>query len=332
MLRIEKICAPGSVSIAFLACFLALGGSLWAQSAARRVTIGIGPGTLGHVPVILAKEKGFFREEGVDVEVIQIKAGLNVPAMMGGGLDYSGIIGIPINAALQGVRFKVLMVSSSLAMDLMVQPGIESVQELRGKRLAIDSFGVYSHTIAEEILRRHNVNPRDTTFTAIGSTPLRLAALQSRVVQATMLGVPYNFIAEELGFKRLVAAEDIVHLPQTGISALETKIQAAPEMVYRVVRGALKGLLYYRRNKESSVAALMRSLNLKDARLAERIYNYSLKVFTDDGSIPVGFQRQAIEESKRATGTARDVPPETIFDFQMVQHARFELSSSGWRP
>ncbi len=330
MLRIGKVRTPGFIYIAFLACCLTMAGPLWAQSGSRRVTIGIGPGTLGHVPLILAKEKGFFREEGVDVELIQIKAGLNVPAMMGGGLDYSGIIGIPINAALQGVRFRVLMVSSSLAMDLMAQPGIESVQDLRGKRLAIDSFGVYSHTIAEEILRRHDVNPRDATFTAIGSTPLRLAALQSRVVQATMLGIPYNFLAEELGFKRLVSAQDIIHLPQTGISALETKIQATPEMVYRVVKGALKGLLYYRRNKESSVAALMRSLNLKDARLADRIYNYSLKVFTDEGSIPVGFQRQAIEESKRATGTVRDVLPETIFDFQMVQRARFELS--GWRP
>ena len=224
------------------------------------------------------------------------------------------------------------MVSSSLAMDLMVQPGIESVQELRGKRLAIDSFGVYSHTIAEEILRRHGVNPREATFTAIGSTPLRLAALQSRVVQATMLGVPYNFLAEEFGFKRLVSAQDIIHLPQTGISAMETRIQATPEMVYRIVKGALKGLLYYRKNKESSVTALMRSLNLKDARLADRIYDYSLKVFTDEGSIPVGFQRQAIEESKRATGSARDVSPETIFDFQMVQRARVELASSGWRP
>src|SRR5262245_35788326 len=143
------------VSMAFCLTMLEL---LGAQSSPPRVTIGIGPGTLGHIPLIVAKEKDYFREEGIRLELIQIKAGLNVPAMIEGGLDYSCIMGIPINAALQGMKLKILMVNSSLAMDLIVQPDIKSVQELRGKRLAVDSLGVYSHTIAEEILGRNGVN------------------------------------------------------------------------------------------------------------------------------------------------------------------------------
>ncbi|OGP28297.1 MAG: hypothetical protein A2038_01480 [Deltaproteobacteria bacterium GWA2_57_13] len=323
-------CIP--VCVASLVFCVTMAESPRAQSSPPQVMIGIGPGTLGHIPLVLAKEKGFFQDEGVRLELIQIKAGLNVPAMIEGGLDYSGIIGIPINAALQGMKFKVLMVNSSLAMDLVVQPDIKSVQELRGKRLAIDSFGVYSHTLAEEILRRHGVNPRDVTFTAMGSTPLRLAALQSKSVQATMLGVPHNLLAEESGFTRLVSAQEVVNLPQTGISTLESRIQATPEIAYRVVKGTLKGLLHYRRNKDSSVKTLTKFLNLRDARLADRIYEYSLKVFTDDGTIPVPFQKQAIEESKRITRVAKEVAPTEIFDFQLARRAKTELASSGWRP
>src|ERR1043165_7670806 len=119
-------------------------GDLWAQPLAPRISIGIGAGTLGHIPLVFAKEKDFFRQEGLRVDLIQIKAGLNVPAILEGGLDYSGIIGIPINAALQGLKFKVLMVNSTLAMDLVVQPEIRTVQDLRGKRIAVDSIGVFS--------------------------------------------------------------------------------------------------------------------------------------------------------------------------------------------
>jgi ABC-type nitrate/sulfonate/bicarbonate transport system substrate-binding protein len=329
--RMKRACSTIRVLVTALFFCFGMVGSLAAQSAPR-VSIGIGPGTLGHIPLVLAKEKDFFREEGVRVELVQIKAGLNVPAMMEGGLDYSGIIGIPINAALQGMKFKVLMVNSSLAMDLVVQPEIKSVQELKGKRLAVDSFGVYSHTLAEEILRRHGVNPRDVTFTAMGATPLRLAALQSKVIHATMLGVPQNFVAEESGLTRLVSAQEVLNLPQTGISTLESKVQATPEVVYHVVRGTLKGLLYYRRNKAAAVEMLTRVLSVRDPRLADRIYDYSLKVFTEDGMIPVGFQKQAIEEAKRTTKVTREMAPEAVFDFQVVQRARADLSASGWRP
>ena len=320
------------VALAAIVLGLTMAGRVAAQPVMPSVSIGIGPGTLGHIPLVVAKEKDYFREEGIRLELIQIKAGLNVPAMIEGGLDYSGIMGIPINAALQGMKFKILMVNSSLAMDLIVQPDIKSVQELRGKRLAVDSLGVYSHTIAEEILARNGVNPREVTFMAMGSTPLRLAALQSKSVQATMLGVPQNLLAEELGFTRLVSAQEVVNLPQTGVATLESRIQTAPETAYRLVKATLKGLLHYRRDKESSVKTLVKFLNLKDARLAHRIYDYSLKVFTEDGTIPVAFQQQAMEEAKRTTRTAKDVSSSEIFDFQFARRAKSELASSGWRP
>ena len=70
---------------------------------------------------------------------------------------------------------------------------------------------------------------------------------------------------------------------------------------------------------------LARVLNTRERQLADRIYNYSLKVFTEDGTVPVGFQKQAIEEAKRTTKVTKDVQPEAIFDFQAVQRARRSL-------
>jgi NitT/TauT family transport system substrate-binding protein len=318
----------------FAALFFLIGPCiLGAQSLTPRVSVGIGAGTLGHIPLIFAKEKEFFRQEGLRVDLVQIKAGLNVPAILEGGLDYSGIIGIPINAALQGMKFKILMVNSTLAMDLVVQPDIKTVQELRGKRIAVDSIGVFSHTLAEEILRRNGVNPRDVTFTGMGATPLRLAALQSKTVHATMLGIPQNFMAEEAGFSRLVSAQDVVQLAQSGLSTLESNYQGSPDVSYRLIKGALKGLLYYRANRTNSVAMLTKFLSIKSPQLAERIYQYSLKVFTEDGTIPVSLQKEAIEEGKKTIKTAKaEMGPDAVFDFRMVQRAKADIQASGWRP
>ncbi|MBI4522341.1 MAG: ABC transporter substrate-binding protein [Deltaproteobacteria bacterium] len=303
-----------------------------AQQPLRKTTIGISSHTLGHIPLALAKAKGYFRDEGIDLEIVILKAGLNVPAITAGGLDFSGIIGIPINAALKGIRFKVLMVNSGLAMDLVVQPEISSISELKGKRLAIDSFGVYSHTLAEELLRHNGVNPRDVSFTAMGSTPLRLAALRAGTIQGTLLGVPHNFLAEEAGFVRLLSAQELINIPQTGIASLESKILSDPDLVYRLLKGVLKGLLHYRTNKASSIEFMTGFLGLKGSQLAERVYAYSMKVFTEDGIIPSKVQRQAIDESKRATKVTGEVNPEEIFDFHLVRRAKADLSSAGWRP
>jgi ABC-type nitrate/sulfonate/bicarbonate transport system substrate-binding protein len=102
--RTSKFSSRMFIYIAAAVFCLVISESPRAQSPAPKVTIGIGAGTLGHIPLVVASEKDYFRDEGIRVELIQIKAGLNVPAIMEGGLDYSGIIGIPANAALRGMN------------------------------------------------------------------------------------------------------------------------------------------------------------------------------------------------------------------------------------
>ena len=85
------------------------------------------------------------------------------------------------------MKFKILMVNSTLAMDLVVQPDIKTVQELRGKRIAVDSIGVFSHTPAEEVsAATESILRRDVHRNGVNATCCVWRA-PVRTVHATML-------------------------------------------------------------------------------------------------------------------------------------------------
>jgi ABC-type nitrate/sulfonate/bicarbonate transport system substrate-binding protein len=77
-----------------------------------------------------------------------------------------------------------------------------------------------------------------------GSAAGRYAILESGVVDASVLSVPENIIAQEKGFRELLFFGDIIELPQTGIGASDKKIRENPDEVYRMIRATLRGILF----------------------------------------------------------------------------------------
>jgi ABC-type nitrate/sulfonate/bicarbonate transport system substrate-binding protein len=138
----------------------------------------------------IAHLKGFYREEGLDLETLLIRGSVGMQALIGGSVDYASAAGSIIAAAVRGAPVRlVLIVNSKPQFDLVGRPDIKSVRQLKGKVVGISSRGGAVGLLTQLILTHHGVTPnKDATLIVIG-TPEELAtALRTGHIAACLLG------------------------------------------------------------------------------------------------------------------------------------------------
>ena len=131
-----------------------------AEKSAKLATVRIGyvSRSILDMPYIIARDRGLFREEGLEPELIFIKAAQTIPAMLAGGVDFGTATGTAIAAALSGVDVRVVFaLTDKPSFDLIASPSITSVQQLRGKKFGVTAFGALAEILARQILIAHKV-------------------------------------------------------------------------------------------------------------------------------------------------------------------------------
>ena len=179
----------------------------------------------------IAHLKGFYREEGLELETLLIRGSVGMQALIGGSVDYASAAGSIIAAAVRGAPVRlVLIVNSKPQFDLVGRPEIKSVQQLKGKVIGISSRGGAVDLLTQLILTHHGVTPnKDTTLIVIG-TPEELAtALRTGHIAACLLSPPRQSILYREGFSKLAYSGDyLTSYPSGGIGATEEKIRTNP--------------------------------------------------------------------------------------------------------
>ena len=164
---------------------------------------------MSQLPILMAQEKKLFQAEGLDAEVLQIQTALAMPAIVSGELDYTTSAETTIRAAVSGLPVKAIgFIGIRSSLVLVSQPGITSVQALRGGRIAVSSLRTTTDFVARDILRHHGLNPdTDIVSLPLGSEANKIAALKGGAVDAAILTLPDDSIAAEQGFRKLVAED-----------------------------------------------------------------------------------------------------------------------------
>ncbi|MBI2370084.1 MAG: ABC transporter substrate-binding protein [Deltaproteobacteria bacterium] len=324
------------VILLFLTLLLAPWGlaDLWAGQGARLhpVTIAYPSHSTSIVPLVIARNQGYYQEEGLDARFVLVRGGVAVQAMIAGSVDYNTA---PTVDAIIRTRQSIWVVfsASTVQFTMIARPDIRSMGDLKGKVVGISSYGGSAHFVTEEMLRRHGVTPhRDAVLLTVGPPPDRFTALISGSIHATLLSTPFDFRAQELGFVNLGKASDYLKYPQITISVTQDKLRRQREEVHRVVRASLKGLRFYVQFPDRSVEQLMAHLKVSDRAQVRRAYADLLGVLTPQGFLPEPDQRAIIEVTRRIAGVTHAVSPDQVFDDSFVKRAAQELQASGWTP
>jgi NitT/TauT family transport system substrate-binding protein len=286
---------------------------------------------VSHVAFYAAKEKGYFQEEGLDVEVILMSAPIGIRALIAGDVDGSTVGGSALPPIFRGAPLRMVFISFDKPTHwLYAKPDIRTVKDLQGRKVAIDGLGGTLESLLRSVLEKNGLEGgRDVPFLTVGTPPGRFAALTSGAVDASLFTFPLNFRAGEAGFRELVnfVKQDIVSL--TGSIVVREGFDAGA--VEKLVRAAVKGHLYAKNNRSGTIPILARALKIKE-EAATRIYDAALPAMVADGSINEETQEKVIDDARRSLGISETVSPEKVFRFYLVHKINAELKAQGWSP
>src|SRR5262245_36296342 len=230
-------------------------------------TIHVAVPTLSMVVIAFtaAKEKGYYRDEGLDVNLVQMRDTLGISAVLGGNADFASMSGAGLTAMLGGAPLRFAFSSYFRPMFwLYAKPEFHELKALRGKRLGVTGLGSGPDNLLREVLKRNGMEGgRDATILALGLPATVATALRNGVIDAGMISPPFNFVVRDAGFRDLVSflKEDFVEL-QGSILAHERLFQSEPATVEKFVRATLKGLRYARENKAGTLPVLLRYMKI----------------------------------------------------------------------
>ena len=320
----------GILAVVILLAFPSWGGS----QKLRKIHVAIPAVSPASTTFMVAKERGYYRDESLEAELIVMPAATAMQALIGGNVEFATVGGAGLPPVLRGAPVRFLFTTFNRPMFwLYSKPDIRSIKDLRGKKVGVSSLGSGPDSLLRDLLKRHGMEGgRDVVIMPMGAGIARFVALKAGSVEGAMLSIPSNFMAEEAGFRELVSfiKQDLVEL-QGSIVVREGLLESDPVLVEKFVRASLKGLLYFRNNRSGTTSILSRFLRVKED-LSGRIYELILPGATPDGTISEETQRKSLEHILERVGLRESPPLGRIFDYSLTKKARDELQEKRWMP
>jgi len=277
-----------------------------------------------------AYHRGFYKDEGIDLEIVYMPANLASTAVLSGDIDYNGAVTGVIGAAVRQQPMRVLLFTVARPLlFLYSKKEIKEPQQLKGKKVAGSSPGGTATLLANQVLRKYGLEPgRDVSVLPMsGSAASRYAVLESGVVDASLLSLPENIIAAQKGFNELIFLGDVVEFPQNGFGTSEKKIREDPDEVYRMVRATLRGLQFVWDpvNREALIDVVGKQWKVNDRKLAAEMIKHVGRVLTKDAFIKPESVQVLIDLQRQNAKVARPVTVADVVDYSFVDKARKEL-------
>jgi ABC-type nitrate/sulfonate/bicarbonate transport system substrate-binding protein len=272
----------------------------------------------------LATEKGFFREEGLDVEQINMRGSLGVKALIGGDVGYSAASGSIITAALRGLKVKLVSILSPTPIFRMIaQKNIESIKDLKGKVVGLSSRGGTLDHLTRIMLEKNGLVPeKDVTLVVVGGQQVIWNAIRTDRIAAALVNLPGYLILGKEGFRDIGAARDyFAYHPTGGLGASDEKIAKDRDEVVAFIRATLKARKLYLNDREAGIKATIKHGGLTDESLAAATYDAYKQDLSPDGMADEKWMKQAMDFILKVTKTKEKISPAQVFDFSLTQEA-----------
>ena len=280
------------------------------------------------LPDRIANERGFFEREGLKVRYIQFQGTtLMLNALLSNQLDYVTILPFIAGAAIRGLPVKIVSSTTKASgYAIIARPDITSVKELKGKRIAINSFGSSADFAIYTVLSRNGLDPgKDVTLLSVAGSPdARFAALVAGSVDATVVNSPFEYRAEQKGFRTLLSVKEtaeFVRIPIVGLSTTQKKIDSQPDEIIRMLRGQRAAIMYLQSQREVGIGLLEKLLKL-DRPAAEKFYPLYRDQYNPDLTLPDSVVEEWISVGTFRAKEKNTVNPRVVRDWSFAEKAR----------
>lgn len=319
--------------IVICCCFLVLGAGKCFGAAVENIRVSYATLSAAYMDHICAMDKGYFREEGLNIEVIRAPGGVATSGLLSGQFHFSSSASSAVSAAVRGGPVKIVYTNLSRPSYTLVsiKPEITSARELIGKKIAINSFGDTGHLSTILYLKKMGVDPTSVLFIAVGRNEVRFPALRTGAIDAAPL-VPRD-LAVLKDQKHFVLADlgKEIQLVWNGVAVASKLLAENSQLVERFLRGLAKGREFARRYRDETVALISK----RDPSPVDAIkvdYDVTRASMTDDGSLPDEILKDEIATRAGLTKTATPPAISTVFDYSITRKNYAQLRAAGWQP
>ena len=281
----------------------------------------------------LAKERGFMKEEGIDLRVIYISPVTSIQAMLGGDVQFTGAgSSALVSIARANAPLKVVASTNDRVLQwLLTRPNITTPKELKGKRIATTGVASIATFMLKQILTKNGLDASKDVIYLDPGTNNQLPALLAGTMDAAVLSVEQRYVGLDKGMREMFFFGNEVKNSWGTLGTTDKLIKENPKLVSAFVRATLKALRYVRHDKEGTTEALVKFSGVTRQQ-ANRVYDDLIGTFTQNGSVDEEAQRNDLAIVRQVINGNETVPIGKAYDFSFAHEADQQLNKAGWKP
>ena len=320
-------------------CLIAAGIWLSALSALaqekrniRIVTVSLGWNAA--LPFRVALARGFFKQQGLQVEPILIRGGpAAIAALVSGEVDYAGIGGAQaaFRSRARGLDVSIIGCTSSTTSYLLLgNSKIRTVEDLKGKIIGVTGAGTYSEFALRAFLKKNNINPdKDVVLRAIGDTPLRAAAIERGIIAAAPFGSEEGVRLLKAGYSLISNFSESLGIPQNVLITRNEVLEKFPETSKRMLKAYIQGMQIAKFNKKEAIKAGYDSGLTGDPEVVNASWDLYAPGLAADMSIATSGLQQMLDDDIRTGLVGKNFTLDRVVNDRILKIAQQELRAEG---
>ena len=249
----------------------------------KQIYVGVSSVSMGNIIIYVTKDAKLFEKYGLYADPVAMRgSGESSKAMIGGSIQVAPIATpTVINAGLSGSDLVILAHTlPGVVHAMIVKPEIKRVEDLKGKKVGVTTFGSLTDFLIRHILRKKGLNPdRDVALIQIGGDPERIAALKQGTIDAASLSFPGYGIAMKMGFPMLWDSAKEIDYPWIEITTRRAIIQKDRDLIMSYMKAHLEGTALFKKDREFGKKVIKKTLRMDNEELVNESYDLFAKAF-----------------------------------------------------
>lgn len=317
MQLITRAVSPTWPTLFFLTAILSFAGARPAAALEEVIVSYAGP-TVTFLPAEVARQRGFLREQNLDIKLLLTRSEVDRAALISGGVDYTLRAGSSFVSAARGLPVRIVFLGTMKPFwGLVVRPEVKSVGELKGKSVGVPGLLGSQQVSAKFIFKHYGLDPDKDVVYRIVDTGARIPAILSGSIDSSMMDYGEAFRAKKVGLKMLVNAAELHGLLAGGLAVNIKKLKEQPDQVRRMLKAMTQALKYMQDNPEGTQQVMMSWLKL-DREMAADIYQMAKNNYTKNGMVEESMLDSLVTAMLAEAGI-KGVNVSQLTDFSLLQ-------------
>jgi ABC-type nitrate/sulfonate/bicarbonate transport system substrate-binding protein len=286
------------------------------------------------IPFRAALARGYFKQQGLQIEPILIRGGpAAIAALVSGEVDFASIGGAQAiyRAKARGLDLSIIgCISSTTNYILLGNKQTRTVEDLKGKPIGITGAGTYSEFAVKAFLKKNNINPdKDVVLRAIGGTVLRAAAIEKGIIAAAPFSTEDAVRLMRAGYVVISNMNESLGIPQNILVTRNEVLEKMPETSKRVLKAYIQGIQLAKFNKKEAIKAGYDAGLQGDQDIVSAAWDLYSPGLTADLSLATAGLQQMLDEDIRSGFVDKNFTLDRVINDRILKLAQQELRAEG---